>query len=298
VIGFLHGATPESYAHLVTAFRQGLNEAGFVEGRNVAIEYRWAEGKYDRLPRLAAELVARKVNVIAATGGSVSAIAAKAATTTVPIVFSFGADPVKLNLVASFNHPGGNLTGVSFLIDLVPAKLAQLMHELVPDATVMGFLINPDSPGAESDARELEAAVESLGQKLLTVRASAEGAFEPVFASLAQQRAHAVLVRGDPLFFIWREQLAALAVRNGIAAVANLREYVDAGGLMSYGTSLADAYRQQAIIVGRILKGANPADLPVIQSTRFELIINRKTAKALGIKISDNLVSIADEVIE
>jgi putative tryptophan/tyrosine transport system substrate-binding protein len=279
VVGFLHGATPDSYAHLVAAFTQGLNETGFVEGRNVEIDYRGAEGKYDRLPQLAADLVARKVDVIAATGGAASALAAKVATNTIPIVFSFGGDPVKLNLVASFNHPGGNITGVSFLIDLVPAKLAQLMHELVPDVSAIAFLINPMSPRAEPDAADLAAAVETLGQQLLTVRATTENDLELAFETLIQQRVRVVLVRGDPLFFIWRQRLGDLAARNRIVMVANLREYVDSGALMSYGTSLADAYRHQAIIVGRILKGTNPADLPVIQSTKFELIINRKKAK-------------------
>ena len=288
VIGFIRRTAAEGSAPFVSAFRQGLNETGFVEGKNVAIEYRWAEGQTDRLPALAAELVRRQVAVIAA-GGYEASIAAKAATATTPIVFSIGDDPVKLGIVASFNRPGGNATGVFFLNSDLVVKRLELLRELIPKVPTIGFFWTP-SPSGESNLRELQTAARSLGQQILVLSTSSERDFEPAFATLVQQRANALIVGNGALFTNQRRQIAALASRHAIPAIYNSREEVEAGGLMSYGSSITDAYRQAGTYVGRILKGAKPADLPVVQPTQFELVINRSVAKALGLTIPQSLL--------
>jgi putative tryptophan/tyrosine transport system substrate-binding protein len=298
VIGFLSSRSPDESAKHVGAFRQGLTEVGYVEGQNVAIEYRWADGQYERLPRLASELVSRRVTVIAATGGNVSGLAAKAATPETPIVFIVGDDPVKLGLVSSFNRPGGNATGMSVFTTELGSKQLQLLHELVPKASTIGLLINPNYQGSEAEAMAVQAAGRAIGRKILVLTASNEGDIDNVFGTLAQQQVDALLVSADALFVSRRDQLVALSARHSIPAIYDLREFAVAGGLMSYGTSLADAYRHVGVYTGRILKGAKPADLPVLQPTRFELVINLTTAKALGIEIPPTLLARADEVIE
>jgi ABC-type uncharacterized transport system substrate-binding protein len=298
VIGFLSSRSPDESAKHVGAFRQGLTEVGYVEAQNVAIEYRWADGQYERLPRLASELVSRRVTVIAATGGNVSGLAAKAATPETPIVFIVGDDPVKLGLVSSFNRPGGNATGMSVFTTELGSKQLQLLHELVPKASTIGLLINPNYQGSEAEAMAVQAAGRAIGRKILVLTASNEGDIDNVFGTLAQQQVDALLVSADALFVSRRDQLVALSARHSIPAIYDLREFAVAGGLMSYGTSLADAYRHVGVYTGRILKGAKPADLPVLQPTRFELVINLTTAKALGIEIPPTLLAGADEVIE
>ena len=295
VIGFLSAIT--SYGPFLVAFRKGLAEIGYVEGENVAIEYRWAEGRYDQLPELASELVRRQVAVIVAAGGNQSARAAKAATTTVPIVFYSG-DPVAEGLVSSLNRPGGNMTGMSTFAPALGGKRVDLLRELLPGASALAMLINPNYAPAAAEAAETENAARALGHKLSVFKASSEGGIEAAFATLAQQRPDALIVGADPFFNSRREQLATLAVRNSILAIYVWREFVVAGGLMSYGDDFADGYRQLGIYVGRILKGANPADLPVIRPTKFELVINLKTAKALGLKFPPTMLATADEVIE
>jgi ABC-type uncharacterized transport system substrate-binding protein len=297
VIGFLNGASPEGYAPYVTAFRQGLKEAGYVEGQNVTIEYRWAEGQYDRLPALAADLVRRNVTVIAATS-TPAAQAAKALTSTVPIVFTTGDDPIKLGLVASFNRPGGNATGVSHLIGELGSKRLGLLRELLPGITVITTLLNPNFPGAERQLRDAEAAAGALGLQLIVLRASTEREIDAAFATMAQQGASALVVGGDPSFVARREQIVALAARHAIPTIYPVRDFAVAGGLMSYGTDFADAYRQAGVYTGRIVRGEKPADLPVQRSTKFELVINLKTARTLGVTIPAGVFSIADEVIE
>jgi putative tryptophan/tyrosine transport system substrate-binding protein len=298
VIGFLNGASAGGYAPLVGAFRQGLNESGYVEGRNVAIEFRWAEGHNDRLPALAAELVGRKVAVIAAAG-TPSVLAAKAATSTIPIVFEAGADPVELLFVASLNRPGGNVTGVSNFTALLIAKQFELLHELVPNFTVIAVLVNSTSPDlAASTTKGAQAAGHALGQQIHILNASTEGEIDAAFVTLTQLRAGALLIGPDAFFTSRRVQLAILAARHGVPAIYNAREFPSAGGLMSYGASLADAYRQTGIYTGKILNGAKPADLPVLQPTRFELVINARTAKALGLTVPPTLLVTADEIIE
>ena len=299
VIGFLSIGSPETTAPLVTAFRRGLGEAGYVEGRNVAIEYRWAEGQYDRLPALASDLAHRSVSVIAAAGGGAAALAAKAATTTIPIVFQVAVDPVKLGLVASLNRPGGNITGVSNLAAELGPKRLELMHELLPNVNTIALLVNPTNPATAAEAsRMLQAAADSLGLKLQILHASAEHDFDSVFESLAQSRAGGLLIVPD-LFFVGRiEQIAALTVRHAVPAIFQLREFAAAGGLMSYGGNLTDAYHQLGLYSGRILKGEKPADMPIQQFTKVELIINLKTAKTLGITFPITLLGRADEVIE
>jgi putative ABC transport system substrate-binding protein len=300
VIGWLSsGSVNESPGTgSLAAFRQGLSEAGYIEGRNVAIEYRWADDHYDRLPALAADLVRRKVAVIATTGGNPSPLAAKAATTTIPIVFASGTDPVKSGLVASLNRPGGNITGVSILnLELGPKRL-ELLHELVPAASVVALLVNPTNPSAETQSRELQAAARTLGLQLHILHASTEPDLETIFASLAQLRAGALMIGADPFLSGHGQQLAALTVRHAVPAISLYRDFAAAGGLLSYGPSLADGYRHSGAYVGRILKGEKPADLPVVQSAKFELIVNLKAAKALGISFPLSLLASADEVIE
>jgi ABC-type uncharacterized transport system substrate-binding protein len=297
VIGFLNSGSPGPFASRVTAFRRGLNEIGFDEGRNVAIEYRWAEGHYDRLPQLAADLVHRQVAVIAATGGGLSAAAAKAATSTIPIVFASGADPVQEGLVASLNRPGGNVTGVFVLLSLEGKRLG-LLREMVPTATLIAVLLNPANPSLDTRLNDIQEAARSVGQQLHILYASSEHEIDAAFATAAQLPARAMLVGADAVFSTWRDQLIALAARYAIPAMFELREFAADGGLMSYGASLSDAYHLVGLTTGQILKGAKPADVPVQQSTKFEFVINLKTAKVLGLTIPPTLLARADEVVE
>jgi putative ABC transport system substrate-binding protein len=298
VIGFLNGASPDGYAPSVAAFRQGLKEAGYVEGQNATIEYRWAENHYDRLPALAAGLVQQKVTVIAATT-TLAALAAKAATSTVPIVFTTGGDPIKLGLVASLRRPGGNVTGSTQLSVEVGPKRLELARELFPGATTFALLVNPANPLAATVSKDLQAVADTLGLRLHVLHASTEADFEAAFATAAQLRAAALVISTpDPWFSSHPAQLGALALRHSVPAIYQLREFAAAGGLMSYGGSIADTYRLAGVYTGRILKGEKPADLPVQQSTKVELIINLKTAKALGLEVPRTLIARADEVIE
>jgi putative tryptophan/tyrosine transport system substrate-binding protein len=296
VIGHLHSASPDALAPLVAAFRDGLKEAGFVEGQNVAIEFRWAEHQVDRLPALAADLVRRQVAVIVCN--TPAALAAKAATTTIPIVFGSGTDPVKLGLVASLARPGGNVTGVSFFSNDLEAKRLGLLHELVPQAAVVSALVNPKFPDAADRLRELEEAVRTLGKQLLVLRASTASEIDAAFAGFAQRRPDALIVMSDPFTTARRYQIVALANRHAVPAIYAEREYALAGGLMTYSASLIEAYHQKGVYTGRILKGAKPADLPVVQPTRLELVINLATARALGLEVPPTLLARADEVIE
>jgi putative tryptophan/tyrosine transport system substrate-binding protein len=298
VIGFLKAGFPEPSSFLVAAFREGLKEASYVEGQNVTIEYRWAKGQYDQLQTLVTDLVQRQVAVIAATGGSISAQAANAATATIPIVFNVGEDPIKLGLVASFNRPGGNTTGVSTLSPTLEAKRLGLLRELVPQAAIIAVLLNPTNPDADLQRRDVQAAATAIGQQLRILNASTEGDFDAAFASLVEQRADALLVGNDVFFTNRREQIVALAARHAVPAIYAFRSFAEGGGLMSYSTSLVEVYRQVGLYVGRILKGATPAELPVVQPTKFELVINLKTAKALGLTVPQTLLVAADEVIE
>ena len=282
----------------MAAFRQGLSETGYVEGQNVAIEYRWAEGRYDRLPALAADLVGRKVDVIVTSGGDPAALAAKNATSTIPIVFTVGGDPVAAGLVASLARPGGNLTGVSILaVELMPKRL-ELLSELVPQARVIALLVNPNNPNAERIMRDVQEAARAKGVQLHILKAGTESEIDAAFASLVQLQAGALVVGADPFFNSRREQLVALAARHAVPAIYEWREFAAAGGLISYGASLTAAYRQVGIYAGKILKGAKPADLPVQQPTTFELVVNLKTAKALGLTVPPSILARADEVIE
>jgi putative tryptophan/tyrosine transport system substrate-binding protein len=297
VIGFLNSGTPAGLAHLTDAFRRGLSEAGYFEGRNVAIESRWAEGQYDRLPALAADLVRRQVTVLAATT-TPAALAAKRATSTIPIVFTIGADPIAIGLVDSLSRPSGNVTGVNNYLSDLGAKRLELLRDLVPNTAVIGVLVNPNFPDAESQSEDVKEAARKLGQQVEVVNANSEVDFDRAFATFLQLQARALLITVDPLFNSRREQLIALAARHKIPAMYFGREFVAAGGLMSYAANLADGYRQAGIYVGRILNGAKPADLPVIQPTKFELVINLKTAKALGLTVPTIMQMTADEVIE
>jgi putative ABC transport system substrate-binding protein len=298
VIGFLSGGPAWDFAYLAAAFRRGLGATGYVEGRNVFIEYRWAEGQYDRLPTLAADLVGRRVDVIAATGGISSVLAAKAATASIPIVFTAGTDPVKFGVVASVNRPGGNITGVVFFNNELGPKRLQVLRELVPNATVLAMIVNPKNPNTEFDVQQMQSAARPMGLQILVLNASSERELDAAFARLVEQRAGAVIVNADPYFNMRRDQLVALAAQNAVPAIYELPEFVVGGGLMSYGTDIAEAYRNAGIYAGRILKGDKPADLPVQQSTKFQLVINLKTAKALGLEVPPSLLARADEVIE
>ena len=297
VIGFLHGTSPETRRAEVTAFHRGLSETSYVEGRNVVIEYRWAEGMYDRLPALAADLVGRQVSVIAAFG-TAAALVAKAATATIPIVFLVGGDPMALGLVVRLNRPGGSITGVTPLNDELAAKLLELLHEMVPKAAIIGYLINPDNASSANLSRQIQAAARTIGQRVHILNVSSENDFEPAFATLDQIRAGGLCVQGDTFFNSRREQLIALAAHHSIPTVYAFRDYAAAGGLMSYGTSLRDAYRQVGVYAGRILNGEKAADLPVQLSVKVELAINMSTAKALGLTFPLSLLGRADEVIE
>jgi len=297
VIGFLISRSSNDAAHLEAAFRRGLAEAGYVEGQNVAILYRWWVGQHDRLPALAADLVRRQVTLIVAEGPP-AALAAKAVTTTIPIVFVVGADPVAIGLVASFNRPGGNATGVYVISAALEAKRLELLRELMPEAAVIGFLVNPTSPTTEVKTKEVQEAARVLGRQLYVVNASTERDFDKAFATLVQRQAGALIVTADPFFNSRPDQLVALAARNLLPAIYAWRDFADAGGLMSYGTKLSDAWRQMGIYTSQILKGTKPAGLPVQQLVKVELLINLKTAKALGITVPPTLLARADEVIE
>jgi ABC-type uncharacterized transport system substrate-binding protein len=297
VIGFLSTLSPSNMAaNVMDEFRQGLKDAGFVEGQNVSIEYRWAEGYYDRLPELAADLVRRQVAVIAATGGEPSPQVVKAATRTIPIVFMANGDPVAAGLVASLNRPGGNLTGVTIFGMMAAGKRMELLRQLMPKAGMIGYLMNPSNPNRELD--NVQTAARSLGQQILVLNAHDGRDIDAAFATIAQQRIAALLVASDPLFFDRRDQLVALAARQAIPAIYYLRAFPQAGGLSSYGNSLTDMYRQVGAYAGRVLNGEKPADLPVMQSTKFEFVLNLKTAKTLGLEIPPTLLALADEVVE
>jgi putative ABC transport system substrate-binding protein len=298
VIGYLHSGSLAPYAHLVAAFRESLKEAGYVEGKNVAIEYRWADGQYDRLPALTADLVGRHVALLVAQGGDPPVLAAKAATATIPIVFTLSSDPVKLGLVGSLNRPGGNVTGFWGYTSLLGTKRLELIRQLFPANRSIAVLVNPHNPNAHIDVPDLEDAARTLGQPISFVTASSETEIEAVFASLREQRISALLVNTDPFFLAGRDQFVSLAARYSVPTVYPWREAVAAGGLISYGASLADGYRQVGLYAGRILKGEKPADLPVVQPTKFELVINLKTANALGLEVPPQLLARADEVIE
>jgi putative ABC transport system substrate-binding protein len=298
VIGFLSSRSSDESKQVVAAFHSGLQENGFVDGQNVAIEYRWAEGEYGRLRGLAAELVRRGVAVLVTGGGDPSALAAKAETSTIPIVFTIGGDPVKVGLVASLNRPGWNVTGVSTLAALPEAKRLGLLREVMPTAALFGVLINPSYPGAEAQSREVQEAGRTIARQIRIVNAANDQALETAFATLGQPRVDALLVAADPFLFSRRDRIVALAAQLKLPAIYEFRGFADAGGLMSYGTNLNDSYRQVGVYAGRVLKGAKPADLPVQQLIKFEFVINLRTAKALEIKFSDNVLSLADEVIE
>jgi putative tryptophan/tyrosine transport system substrate-binding protein len=297
VIGLLVSRGADDDPYLLTAFRQGLKDVGYVEGDNVTTEYRFAEGHYDRLPALAADLVRRRVSVIAALG-TPAAPAAKTATTSIPIVFTVGVDPVEVGLVAAMNRTGGNLTGVTLLgVELEPKRL-ELLRELIPMATIIAALVNPNSPAAETQSKEMQASARKLGMEIHVLNASSERDFAPIFARLVPLRASALVIGNDAFFTARSEQLAALALRYGVPTIYQFREFAKAGGLMSYGGSLTDAYRRVGVYTGRILKGEKPADLPVQQSTKVELFINLKTAKTLGLEVPPALLARADELIE
>ena len=298
VIGLLGSSSADDSIHVMVALRAGLNESGFIEGQNVAVEYRWAHDNYDRLPALAAELVNLPVAVIVTTGAEPSALVAKAATTKIPIVFVIDGDPVSIGLVDSLNRPGGNVTGMSLIASALEAKRLELLRELVPKSTLIAVLVNPDYPDTDFQVGGLEAAASDSGQKIYVLNARNEGDLDTAFTTIVQQRAGALLVAADPLFNRLHQQIVALAARYKVPAIYESREFVAAGGVISYGASIANAYRGAGVYAGKILKGAKPADLPVQQPTTFELVINLKAAKAIGLEIAPTLLARADEVIE
>jgi putative ABC transport system substrate-binding protein len=298
VIGFLSSRSPEDSTHLIPAFAAGLAEGGYVEGQNLAIEFRWARGRYDLLPAMAAELVGHQVTVLVTAGGEPSALAAEQVTSTIPIVFGLGGDPVRLGLVESFSRPGGNATGVTLLTNLMEPKRLGLLRELVPGVPLIGVLLNPNFAQAPVQLQQIEEAARSINQSINVAKVSIDKELEAAFVAFANERVGALLVAADPYFDTRREQIIEFAARYRLPAIYQFREYAVAGGLLSYGVSITDAYRQYGDYTARILKGAKPADLPVLQPTKFETVINLKTAKELGVKISDNLLSLADEVIE
>lgn len=297
VIGFLTGLSPDTYPDRTNAFRKGLQDAGYIEGRNISIEYRWAEGHYDRLPRLAAELVDRKVAVIAAVGGPTIALAARAATTTIPIVFQIGVDPVELGLVASLARPGGNITGITSMNIELGSKRVELIHTLAPAATDMALLVNPTSPAnAANDAKDAQTAASKIGVQLHVLQASAEDDFDSVFAKILDLRVGGLLLGTDALFI--KEQLIALSIQHSVPTISPYRAFAEAGGLMSYGGDIADSWQLAGVYTGRVLKGEKPADLPVQQATKVQLVLNLKAAKRLGITVPEAILARADEVIE
>ena len=298
VIGFLSARSPLEAASVLHAFRQGLGQAGYFEGKNVTIEYRWAEGRYDRLPELAAELVRRQVAVIAATGGEPSPLAAKAATATIPIIFTLGGDPVEARLVASLNRPGGNLTGTTIMAVEMGTKRLELVREFVPNATTIAMLINPNFPPALAEALDVQDAVRTRGMHINVLNASTESEIDTAFTTIVTQRDGALIVGTDPFLLGQRDQLVWLAARHMVPTVYFLREFVDAGGLMSYGPNIHNGYRQAGVYTGLVLSGAKPADLPVIRPTKFELVINLKTAKAFDLEVPPMLLALADETIQ
>jgi putative tryptophan/tyrosine transport system substrate-binding protein len=298
VIGFLSSRSPGESASVVAAFRQGLIEAAHIENQNVTIEFRWADGQYDRLPALARELIGIHVAVIAATGDAVSALAAMRATTATPIVFVIGGDPVRFGLVTSINRPGGNITGVSLVSSGLGAKRLGLLHELIPNAAVIALLVNPANPNAEPERKDVEQAGHTLGKQIVVLKASSENEFETAFQTLTRQRAGGLVVATDPFLLSRRDQLVTLAARYAIPTMYQFREFATAGGLMSYGTNITGAYRQAGEYTGRILKGEKPVNLPIFQQTKLELVVNLKAAKALGLSIPPTLLVFADELIE
>jgi putative tryptophan/tyrosine transport system substrate-binding protein len=298
VIGYLSARSREDTSHLITAFLRGLTENGYSEGQNVAVEYRFADGQYDRLPAMAAELVQRPVAVITTTGGEPAALAAKAATSSIPIIFTIGSDPVKQGLVASFNRPGGNTTGIVLLTSQLDSKRLSLLRDVVPNASTVGFLVNPKFSASEAQISDMQDAARAMNQPIQVLRANTDREVSAAFETIVQQRIPALVVAASPFFDTRCNILVELANRNTVPTIYHFREFADAGGLMAYGISFTDGYRQVGVYTGRVLKGANPADLPVTQSTKFEFVINVKTAKFLGLKLSDNLLSLADEVIE
>ena len=298
VIGFLGAPSAAPYARYVAAVHQGLKEVGYVEHQNVAMEYRWADSQYDRLPALAADLVSRRVAVIVPIGGAPATLAAKAATSTIPIVFNLGADPIELGLVTNLNRPGGNITGIAMMIVEIETKRLELLHELAPASTSLAILLNPSNPQAQTQERDAQRAARVIGRQVLVLKAGTEHEIEMAFAALVRERAGALLVGGDAFFASQVTLFVVLTARHAIPTIYPWRSHVDAGGLMSYGTSLLDAYRQTGVYTGRVLKGEKPGDLPIAQPTKFELIINLTTAKALGLEIPPTLLARADEVIE
>ena len=298
VIGFMSGRAPEDSAHLVSAFRQGLTETGFVEGQTVTIEFRWAHGDYDRLPALAADLVSRKVAVLVGVGGDVSALAAKKATATIPVVFGMGDDPIKAGIVASFNRPDGNVTGFTLWTSEMESKRLGLLREMLPAVQLIGVLVNPKFPPSSHELSDLELAAKGIGQRLFVASANNDAELDSALASLGQQRVGAFLVTAAPFFDTRLERIVGFAAQNRLPAIYQFREYAVAGGLISYGPDVVESYRNAGLYVGRILKGEKPADLPVLQPTKFDFVINLKTAKALGLTVPPTLLAEAGEVIE
>jgi ABC-type uncharacterized transport system substrate-binding protein len=298
VIGFMSGRSPDESAVVAAAFLQGLAGMGFIGGRNIAIEYRWARGQYDRLPALAADLVKRGVSVLVAMGGELAATAAKQATAAIPIVFGIGSDPVSTGLIASLNRPGGNMTGFTLLTNEMEPKRLGLLHDLIPGVDTVGVLVNPNFPPAERQLAALEAAARTINQKLVVAKAGKDAELTAAFASLVERRAGALLVASDPYFDTRRDRIIVFAAQNRLPAIYHFRDYAVSGGLISYGPNITELYRQAGVYTGRILKGDKPSDLPVVQPTKFEFVINLKTAKALGLTIPAGLISFADEAIE